>query len=376
MNDPGAPTRLDLPPREVAASQTGATLIRELDEDLVARLGLSHEARQLYEASDVLDLHIDSYIPTRLFGYDLRKRHGRGLFGARLYSHADFPRVRDAGLTGGIWAITTNPFRTGAGRERAFFRNLEALLELLRNTEGVALARNAADYRAARARGEHAVFVGIQGGNALSHDLDAFDRIPDRALLQVTLMHMTPSELGSTSTPLPGFPDRGLGRLGDAYVRALAANRILIDLAHASEQTFYDVVAIADRSVPLIVTHAGVRAVYPHWRNLSDRQLRCIADTDGTVGVIFHSHYLGAGARGRRAETIVDHLEHIVQSVGEDHASLGSDWDGMILTPRDMPTCLELPILVEKMLSRGFSPDCVQKILGGNALRVIERARG
>lgn len=347
-----------------------------MDDALAKGLAISEEARQLYEASDVIDLHIDSFIGTRLIGYDLRKRHGRGLFGARLYSHADFPRVAEAGLTGGIWAITTNPFRTSAGREQAFFRNLGALLELLRSSEGVAHARSAAEYRAARARGEHAVFLGVQGGNALDHDLDALDRIPEGALLQMTLMHLTPSAVGSTNTPIPLLEDRGLGRRGHELVQALCARRILVDLAHASEKTFYDALAVADPSQPVVVTHAGVKAVHPHWRNLSDDQLRCIADTGGTIGVIFHCHYLGRGKRGRRSVSIVDHIEHIVRKVGEDHVSLGSDWDGMIITPRDMPTCLELPRLVDQLLERGLSPTCVQKILGGNALRVIEHVRG
>jgi membrane dipeptidase len=89
---------------------------------------------------------------------------------------------------------------------------------------------------------------------------------------------------------------------------------------------------------------------------------------------MYQTSFLGNGAVS--AETIVDHLAHIVKTVGDDHASLGSDWDGMIVTPRDMPTCLELPKLVDAMLRRGWKPDRIQKILGGSYLRALELLRG
>ena len=76
-----------------------------------------------------------------------------------------------------------------------------------------------------------------------------------------------------------------------------------------------------------------------------------------------------------RAESIVAHLQHVVDTIGDDHAALGSDWDGAIFTPRDMPTCLELPRLVDRMLARGWSADRIRKILGGNFLRALGALR-
>ena len=76
-----------------------------------------------------------------------------------------------------------------------------------------------------------------------------------------------------------------------------------------------------------------------------------------------------------RAASIVDHLEHVIRTIGEDHAALGSDWDGMVVTPRDMPTCLELPRLVELMLARRWSPVRIRKVLGGNVLRALDALR-
>jgi membrane dipeptidase len=344
-------------------------------ESWARALGISREAVEIYLASDVIDLHIDSFIWTRIFGYDLTRRHGRGLLGARFYSQVDLPRIREAQVSGGIWVITTNPSRSARGRTRAFFRNLDRLRKILDSaSDDVTVVRTAAEYRAARAAGKHAAFLGIQGGNALDGEPDAIERIPDRLIVRVTLVHLSSSSLGATSAP--GGGDAGLTEAGHDYVRRLEAQKIFVDLAHINRRGFFDALSAHDPSLPVIVTHTGVTGVKPHWRNLDDEQLKAIASTGGTVGVMYQTSFLGDGFWNGRAEWIVDHLAHIVKVAGEDFASLGSDWDGAIVTPRDLPTCLELPRLAQLMLDRGWSPERIGKILGGNWLRTLALMRG
>ena len=91
-------------------------------------LGISREAIDIHLASEIVDLHIDTFIWKRMFGYDLAKRHGRGPFGARLYYQADLPRLREANVTGGMWSITTNPLRSAKGREAAFVKAVDQLM--------------------------------------------------------------------------------------------------------------------------------------------------------------------------------------------------------------------------------------------------------
>lgn len=340
-------------------------------------LGISREAVEIYLASDVIDLHIDSFIWHRLFGYDLHARHGHGLFGARFYSQVDLPRIREAQIGGATWVITTNPFRWSDDRRETFGENVRELkAELEKAAHDVAVVRNVREYRAARAAGKHAAFIGIQGGNALDHDEKALDVIPDDLVLRITLVHLSSSRLGVTSSPLSGGGDAGLSDFGKSFVKALNARKIFVDLAHIGRRGFFDAVAVHDPSQPLIVTHTGIAGVHPHWRNLDDEQLRAIAKTGGTIGVMYQTSFLGDGLLTGKAISIVDHLAHIVRTVGEDHASLGSDWDGAIVTPRDMPTCLELPKLVQLMLDRAWKPERIGKILGGNFLRVVSALRG
>lgn len=347
------------------------TVDHRQDPDAWAKsLGISREAVEIYLASDVIDLHIDSFIWNRIVGYDLTRRHGHGLLGARFYSQVDLPRLLEAQISGGIWVITTNPIKDGRGRSEAFVQNLARLKAILESAErDVALVRTATDYREARRLGKHAAFIGIQGGNAVDVDVSLLSQ----DVVRVTLVHLSNSGLGTTSAP--GGGESGLTSAGRDYVRALDDKGIFVDLAHINRRGFFDAVEVHDKSKPLVVTHTGVRGVHDHWRNLDDAQIRAIAATGGTVGIMYHSAFLGDPLWGGRASSIVRHIAHVIDVVGDDFVSLGSDWDGAIITPRDMPTCLELPRLVEPMLARGWSAERIHKILGGNWLRTLAMLR-
>ncbi len=347
----------------------------QLDARMTAeRLGISAEAVALHEAADVIDLHVDSFIWRRIFGYDFRRRHTAFTRGVMM-SQFDLPRARDAGVNGATWVITTNPLGDARDREAKFFENLGELTALLESPEASArVVRTAAEYRAARAQGLHGAFIGVQGGNALAHSLDAIDRLSPGIILRVTILHLTSSRLGTTSSPLGG--KSGLTDYGKDFVRRLNAHKILVDLAHISPAGFWDAVAAHDPKVPFVVTHTGVSGVFSHWRNLDDAQLRAVADSGGTVGIMYHSEYLGDPVFRGRLETLVRHLEHVSNVAGEDAVSLGSDWDGSIITPRDMPTVLELPRLTQALLDRKWTEARIRKVLGLNFLRVVESVRG
>ena len=337
------------------------------------RLGVSADAVELCHGSDVVDLHLDTFVWTRVFGYDPTRRHGPGLFGGRWWSQADLPRLREAGVGGAIWSITTNPLRSSGGRARTFLANLERLRGILDRAPDVDVVRNAAGYRRAREAGRHAAFLGVQGGNAL--DLETLDRVADD-LVKVTVVHLTSSALGVTSSPLarlaPG--GAGLSSAGRDFVGWLDARRVFVDLAHSDRRTFFDAVAAHDRSLPLLVSHTGVAGVHAHWRNVDDEQLRAVAETGGVAGVMYHRDFLGPA--GKNAAAIVDHLEHIVRTVGDGVPALGSDWDGAIVPPRDFRTCLELPRLVQIMLDRRWPESRIRKTLGENFLRALAALRG
>lgn len=344
-------------------------------ETWAKQLGISRAAVDLYLASEVVDLHLDSFIWRRLFGYDLARAHGPGWLNGWVYSQSDVPRVRESRVASAVWIITTNPLRSRRGRRDALLANVSRLSRELREA-GVAIADSYASYRAIRARGQHAAWLGVQGGNALEYDLADFDRPELAPLSLVTLMHFTRSRIGAPA--LPPQLRRGAQRLsafGADYVRKLNQRRIAIDLAHISQQGFWDVLAVHDRAQPLTISHAACEAVHPHFRNVSDAQLRAVAETGGVIGVIFNTMFLGGSLLNGRAERVIDHVEHMLRVVGPDHVSLGSDFDGAIIGPRDLRTIRELPRLVEILLKRGVRELDVQKVLGASALRMLRTLR-
>jgi len=223
----------------------------------------------------------------------------------------------------------------------------------------------------ARAGGRHACWLAIQGGNALGRVQD-LDLIPDGLVSRITLVHLSHSHVGGSSNPLGGIAGgRGLTGFGRDLVRAMDERRILVDLAHISGAGFRDVLDVHDPSQPVIVSHTGVRGVHDSWRNVSDAQIKAVAETGGVIGIIAHAYALGPVTRPVAASAMVDHMQHAIRVAGDEHVALGCDWDGFIVTPHDMRTVSELPVLVQHMLERGFSPERIGRILSGNALRVL-----
>jgi len=322
----------------------------------------------------VVDAHVESFIWTRVLGYDLASAHGPGLLGGRFWSQADLPRLAEAGLSGVVLSIATNPFRRRPRRTSTLAANLDRLRAFVdRHPDDLAVVSDLDGYRRARASGRLACFLAVQGGNALASAED-LDRLPPGLLSRVTLVHLTASPVGTPSAPSP----RGGGGLtpaGAALVEACNARRVLVDLAHINRRGFWDAIAVHDPALPVIVSHTGVRGVHDVWRNIDDEQIRTVADRGGVVGIMFHSAFLGDPFWRGSADAIVRHVEHVVRVGGEDAAAIGSDFDGLIVPPRDLSTVSQLPVLAQRMLDRRFPPELVGKVLGANYLRVVGEIR-
>lgn len=343
---------------------------------LARRLGVSVEAVQLTRAAELIDLHIDTFILPRISRYDVFKRHAGGPFGRRFVGHVDVPRLRDGGLDGAMWSITTNPFRRAAARWRTFLANLAAIRALFARSGGVLReARTLREYRDVRRQGAHACLLAIQGLNAVEAAPDGVASLPDDGIVRATLVHLTDAVYGATSSPLGRGRDRGLTAAGRAAVAALNARRMFVDLAHIHERAFWDAVAVHDRTQPLIATHTGVSGVHAHWRNLGDAQVKAIADTGGVVGIIFDEDFLRRDGGPRDGAMVVEHLAHVMHVGGEDAAAIGSDFDGMITPPADVASADAYPRLVQHMLDARFSEARIRKILGENFLRAFGMLR-
>jgi membrane dipeptidase len=338
---------------------------------------ISQESRQILDQLNIVDLHVDGMIPHRLVGYDLNRRHGTSITGGRFFGHLDFPRAKEYGLSGAMWSITTNPLRRGQGRWAALLNNIRSLERQVEASAGaVIVARSHREYVAGVAAGCHVVLPAIQGGNALSHAPSGLESLPDNFITRVTLVHLTNSCYGVTSSPLSlARRGQGLTEAGRALVADLNAHRVFVDLAHINEKGFWDALEVHDSSQPLLVTHTGVDGVCPHWRNLTDDQLRAVADTGGVIGVIFHYGFLSRRGGPRNGLMVLEHMEHIIAVVGEDHVAMGSDYDGAIIPPIGLRKEPAYGRIIQWMLERGWTETRIEKVLGANFMRCFKELR-
>jgi membrane dipeptidase len=240
------------------------------------------------------------------------------------------------------------------------------------------VATTAQALEAHTASGVHAVLPAIQGANALQAAADLDSELGGGWLTRVTLVHLTDSIYGATSSPLSLRRHKGLTEQGAQMVHALNRHRIWVDLAHAHPQTFAAALAVHDANLPPIATHTGVCGVRPHWRNLDDAQLRALADRGGVIGVIAAANFLGpadpAIAQAQLGGYLL-HLEHILTTAGEQAAAIGTDLDGAIVPPLGLRDGIGHLRLVAAMLQRGWTTARIQAVCRGNFLRAWRRLR-
>lgn len=336
-----------------------------------------HEhARELLAEFGLADLHIDSFIPKRLFGYDLDVSHAHPRNPNLFFGQLDFPRALEQGMTAGMFSITTNPIGTAHYRWNVFQKNLRNLKKLIAQSKHpVGWATNYSEMKALNERGLLACLPAIQGGNSIEGAPELALSIEDNAITRITLIHLTTSGFGETSSPFRFLlPTRGLTRQGLALVESMNQARIFVDLAHISKKGFWDAVSVHDRTQPLIVTHTGVEACTPHWRNLDDHQCRVVAETGGVIGVMFERSFVDSGTGQTLAVDVVRHMEHVRKVAGEDAVAIGTDYDGAITPPTDLRVDGYIA-LVAMMLQRSWSREQIEKALRLNFERSFKELR-
>lgn len=341
-----------------------------------AQLGVSDRALELCLDADLIDLHIDTFIPVRLWGYDILTHHYNGPLAGRFFGHLDVPRMQEQGVTGAMWSITTNPFRPAANRFAVLTKNRARYQAMVEATGGkLAIASTPAAYADVRRAGAMAVLPAIQGGNALTAapDLDAW--LSDGWLTRVTIVHLVDSNYGATSSPLAMRKGRDLSQEGTRLIAALNRHRVFVDLAHIAAPAFWLAVEAHDKSQPLIATHTGVSGVVPHWRNLDDAQVRAIGQTGGVVGVIYARNFMGRRDGPTDVHMVAEHLEHIVRVAGEEVPAIGSDYDGAVVPPEGARDGMGHVRLVHALIERGWEELAIRRVLGQNFLNSWKKLR-
>lgn len=254
-----------------------------------------------------------------------------------------------------------------------------AILFDLEQRGALRVCRSVADLRACLDAGELAAIFHIEGAEAIDPDLNTLDVLYQAGLRSLgpvwsrsTIFgHGVPFRYPSDGDIGPGLTDHGL-----RLVRRCNELGVMIDLSHLNEAGFWDVARHSTR--PLVATHSNAHAICPHSRNLTDKQLDAIAESDGMVGLNFAVAFLredGKMLPEVPLEQMIRHLDHLIDRLGEDRVGLGSDYDGAIV-PKDLTSCASLPKLRAAMRRHGYDEALMAKLCHGNWLRVLETTWG
>jgi membrane dipeptidase len=368
---------------------------------------------QIHRHAIAIDMHVDT--PQRILDehVDITQRLPDG--------HFDTVRAREGGLDAQFFSIWVEPQLFGGKGPGAIKRAddqiaaIKALAE--EHPDTWQIATSAADIRRISSEGKLAALMGLEGGYAIDNRLDNVERYYRMGVRYMSAAWSVSTDWAGSSGDEIG-KTRGLNEFGKNVIREMNRLGMMVDVSHVSDPTFWDIVKTSTK--PIIATHSGCRAIANVPRNLSDDMIQAIAKSGGVVSVIFYPEHLEPGwsekkknvdaeiasevqraseeekgdvahkklarDRVRRKEyakklppvsvsRLVDHIDHIVQLVGVDHVGIGSDFDGVQSTLSDLSTVADLPNLTSELLRRGYTADDVDKILGGNILRVMEEVQ-
>jgi membrane dipeptidase len=370
----------------------------------------ANDSLAIHRRAIIVDMHADTTQRLVDEQVDLEQRLSDG--------HLDAVRAKEGGLDAQFFSIWVEPELFGGGGARAMKRadvQIEAVRALAaKHPETWEVATTAPDVRRIAASGKIAALLGMEGGYAIDEKIENVERYYRMGVRYLSgAWSVSTSWAGSSGDEIG--KNRGLNDFGKQVISEMNRLGMMVDVSHLSDKAFWDIVNTSTK--PVIATHSGCRAITNVPRNLTDEMIVALAKTGGVVNVIFYPEHIEPGYsekkkkvdaeiaalvqrasdeekgdvahkklardRVRSAEfrkrlppvsvtRIADHIDHIVKLVGIDHVGIGSDFDGVQVVPADLKSVADLPNLTAELLRRGYSENDIDKILGGNMLRVME----
>ncbi len=364
--------------------------------------------KAIHNKALVADLHSDT--PLRMKrGFDFSMRDTSGCM--------DIPRLQEGGVDLQVFACfidTDTPIDSCRLKIDELIDTLDA--QISRNQDKIEICRTAGEAERIIQNGKIAAFIGIENGVAIANHLDNLQHFYDRGVRYMTLTHTASNDWCiSSADTAPAFS--GLTDFGREVVREMNRLGMIIDISHAAPSTVDEVLKIT--SDPVIASHSCVHSICEHDRNLTDEQIKAIAKNGGMIGINFYTDYLSSECNrmtdsiwdthqeeidslkelykedrsGRykamqyifdeiesaialldiNVGTLVNHIDYVVNLVGADYVGLGSDYDGVWWYPEGLEDCSMLSNITEELVNRGYTKKDIEKILGGNFMRVFRQ---
>ncbi len=332
-------------------------------------------------------------------------------------THSDLNRFKEGGVDVQIFSVwcdgnMVNPF-AWANQE---MDTLDAVVK--RNPDRIAIVRNSKELKQAIKEKKLAAMFGVEGGHMMEDNLDNLNKMYARGTRYMTLTWNNSTSWATSAMAETMKKDslakahKGLTDFGKQVIQRMNELGIMVDLSHVGEQTFWD--AINTTTKPVIVSHSNAYALCPIFRNLKDDQILAIGKNGGVIDLNYYSGFVDSSFRRKEtafmvahfkeldslkktgvqqdyALTIIsekyaselvavkpplsmllDHLDYMVKLVGVDHVGLGSDFDGISASPQQLDDVTSYPTVTKALLDKGYSKKDVNKIMGGNILRVLK----
>ena len=373
----------------------------------------AQNAQQVHQKAILIDTHNDVLSNQLINRFDLAKRQTEGNF--------DLVRAREGGLDAQIFSIWCGE-KYGKGTAFAMAnREIDSLYALIgRNPNKIALVRNSAELKEAVKQKKLAALIGVEGGHMIEDRMDYIDSLAKRGMRYLTLTWNNSTSWATSArdevTKKDSLPHLGLTDYGRQIVHHLNELGVMVDVSHVGERTFYDVLAATSK--PVIASHSCAYTLDPFRRNLKDDQLKALAKNGGVVCVNFYSGFVDSTYTAKvlaflqQHKTEVDslvkiyhdndlanirlnaiyktesdklrpplsmlihHIDYIAKLIGVDHVGIGSDFDGSESFPLGMDSVSDYPKITEELLKLHYSEKDIDKILGGNVMRVLKANTG
>ena len=339
----------------------------------------------------------------------------------RTKTHSDLNRMFQGGVDAQLFSIWCDGYKTNPYQWAN--REMDTVLAWThRNPDKMMLALTADEIEKAAKEKKLGLAFGIEGGHMIENDLNKLVALYNKGARYMTLTwnNSTPwatsaasetSQDSTSSANLNSDGKKGLTDFGKSVVRKMNELGMLVDLSHVGEQTFWDVIHTSSK--PVLVSHSCAYALCPNRRNLKDDQIRAIGKNGGVIHLNFYSGFVDPEfekrsdaftAKHKREmdsllkvnpepyfmqlylfekypdevkalrpplSMLLDHLDYIVKMIGVDHVGLGSDFDGVNSLPQQLDDVTSYPVITKELLKRGYRKKDIQKILGGNFLRLL-----
>jgi membrane dipeptidase len=364
------------------------------------------EARRIQANVLGFDTHNDTAQRVLIDKADIGQRLPDGM--------VDLPRLQEGGIHVPFFALWVPSYYPGAEAVRRTLDLRDAMQGVFdKYPDRIELATSAHDIERIVGQKKIAAVLTIEGGHQIDDDLGVLRTYRRMGILSMTLTHFRSNHWADSSTGKPEH--NGLTDFGKQVVREMNRIGMIVDISHVSDKTFYDVLEVSTK--PVIASHSSCFVYSDIPRNMKDDMFRALAKNGGVVGVNFGSSFLSqkdgdelrkhvseqsamepnltgadldayaakehtqydevhAKVGNATVNDAADCIDHIAKVAGIDHVGIGSDFDGIPSVPSGLEDVSKMPNLTAALLKRGYSEKDVQKIMGGNFLRVVREVVG